>query len=84
MSTPPNVADFIRGLARLISETDVEIDAGGVDIGVYSRSSGRYLGAVAVEDDSVDFYVSTEDSSPDVSVFLDQNLDNEGDEDEPV
>lgn len=84
MSTPPNVADFIRGLARLINETDVEIDAGGVDIGVYSRSSGRYLGAVTVEDDSVDFYVSTEDSSPDVSVFLDQNLENEEDEDEPV
>ena len=71
MSTPPEVVSFARGLARLVKDTNIEFDAGGVDVALYHRSSGRYLGVVVVEDESVDIYVSTEDGRPELCISLD-------------
>ena len=49
--------NFIKGLTQLIKETGVEIAAeANMGIDLYDEVSGRYLGEITVEADTISLY----------------------------
>lgn len=73
MSDSDRIKEFLGGLARLISETGVELSADGCDVQLSDRITGRYLGILDIEDDMVRFTISPYDDAPELEVQIKEN-----------
>ena len=61
---------FILGLARLIADTGVDLTATSCDVQLNDRTTGRYIGVIEVDEESIKFKISPYDDTPEIEVEI--------------